>query len=44
MNDEAGAWWEARFGASYTVTKVKILNRKDCCEKRLNGAKVFIGD
>ena len=44
MNDEAGAWWKARFGASYVVTKVKILNRGDCCGKRLNDAKVFIGE
>ena len=26
-----------------TITKVQILNRGDCCEKRLDGAKVFIG-
>lgn len=26
------------------VTKVQILNRGDCCGKRLKGAKVFIGD
>ena len=44
MNDEAGAWWKAKFGATYTVTKVKILNRGDCCGKRLNDAKIFIGD
>ena len=24
--------------------KVKILNRGDCCEKRLNGTKIFVGD
>ncbi len=27
-----------------TVTKVKILNRGDCCGERLKGAKIFIGD
>jgi hypothetical protein len=26
------------------VTKVQVLNRGDCCGKRLNGAKVFIGE
>jgi hypothetical protein len=36
MNDEAGAWWKATFGGSAIVTKVKILNRGDCCAKRLN--------
>jgi len=44
MNDEAGPWWKANFGASYTITKVQILNRGDCCGKRLNEAKVMIGD
>jgi len=27
-----------------TITKVQLLNRGDCCGKRLKGAKVFIGD
>jgi len=44
MNDETGAWWKAEFGASYVVTKVKILNRGDCCGKRLDGTKIFIGE
>ena len=43
MNDEAGPWWQAKFGAVVTVTKVQILNRGDCCGRRLNGAKVFVG-
>jgi len=44
MNDEEGAWWKAQFGSYLTITKVKILNRGDCCGKRLNGAKIFVGD
>lgn len=44
MNDAEGAWWRVNFGIDLTITKVKILNRKDCCGGRLNGAKVFVGD
>jgi len=34
----------ASFGAVVTVTKVQILNRGDCCGKRLSEAKIFIGE
>lgn len=44
MNDEAGPWWKANFGMNVVVTKVKILNRGDCCGKRLDGANIFVGD
>ena len=44
LNDEDGAWWKAAFPAPLTVTKVKVLNRGDCCGGRLNGAKILIGD
>jgi len=44
MNDAAGPWWQAKFGFKAVVTKVKVLNRGDCCGNRLDGAKVFIGD
>jgi len=43
MNDEAGPWWKAKFGAKVTITKVQILNRGDCCGERLKGVKVFVG-
>jgi len=42
--EKKGSWWKASFGGAYTVTKVQILNRGDCCGGRLSGAKVFIGD
>jgi len=44
LHDEAGPWWQAKFGATVTVTKVQVLNRGDCCERRIEGAKVFIGE
>jgi len=28
----------------YTVTKVQVLNRGDCCSRRLAGAEVFVGE
>ena len=44
LNDKEGPWWSAKFGMEATVTKVQILNREDCCGKRLTGTKVSIGD
>jgi len=44
MNDASGAWWQVNFGIDITITKVKFLNRGDCCGDRLNGAKVYVGD
>ena len=44
LNDAEGPWWRAQFSGSFTIAKVKVLNRADCCGGRLNGAKVFIGD
>jgi hypothetical protein len=43
LKEEDGPWWQAKFNATYVVSKVKILNRGDCCGGRLNEAKVFIG-
>lgn len=45
-NDKAGAWWKATFagGEAVTVTKIQILNRGDCCSKRLNNAVVLVGE
>ena len=46
MNDADGPWWKANFGDKrhVTVYTVQILNRADCCYRRLNDAKVFVGD
>ena len=42
--DKEGPWWRAEFGQMYTVTKVQVLNRGDCCSRRLAGAEVFVGE
>jgi hypothetical protein len=44
LADEGGAWWEATLKEEVTITKVQILNRGDCCGRRLNGAKVYVDD
>ena len=44
LNDKEGPWWKAQFEAPQTITKVQILNRGDCCGKRLLGAKVYVGE
>jgi hypothetical protein len=44
LNDDDGAWWEAKFADAITVTKIQILNRNDCCQKRIEGVKVLVGE
>jgi hypothetical protein len=44
LKDKDGAWWKTTFGSTLEIIKVQILNRKDCCGDRLNGAKVYIGE
>ena len=44
LRDEEGAWWQAKFEKPVVITKVQILNRGDCCGKRLDGAKVYVGE
>jgi hypothetical protein len=45
LNDKDGAWWQIKFNnVNVLVTKVAILNRNDCCEGRLKGAKIYVDD
>jgi hypothetical protein len=44
LNDAAGAWWKVNLENTYTIGKIKILNRGDCCGGRLNLAKIYIDD
>jgi len=44
LMDTEGGWWKVDFEDDILVTKIAILNRNDCCEDRLKGAKVFVGD
>ncbi|XP_053183585.1 uncharacterized protein LOC128366843 [Scomber japonicus] len=36
-------WWRLDLLRSYTISFVKITNRKDCCHNRINGAEIRIG-
>jgi hypothetical protein len=44
LADAAGPWWQATLSEELTITKVQILNRGDCCGRRLSGTRVFVDD
>ena len=37
-------WWRLDFGRSVSVSQVIVYNRKDCCQFRLAGFKIAVGD
>ncbi|XP_056318531.1 uncharacterized protein zgc:171424 [Danio aesculapii] len=37
-------WWRLDLQKSYSVNRVSITNRLDCCSDRINGAEIRIGD
>ncbi|XP_062989740.1 uncharacterized protein LOC134403471 [Elgaria multicarinata webbii] len=41
---ELNPWWTVDLKAEFNVTSVSITNREDCCEHRLNGAEIRIGN
>ncbi|XP_032413484.1 fucolectin-3-like [Xiphophorus hellerii] len=41
---ESNPWWRVDLLDSYVVTKVIVTNRGDCCEERINGAEIRIGN
>jgi hypothetical protein len=41
---ELNAWWQVDLGRSATVGRVQVLNRTDCCAKRLSNFYVFVSD
>jgi len=43
-NAGVGMWWKAHFGGKYWISRVKVLNRHNCCGGRLADVKIFIGD
>ncbi|XP_022080928.1 fucolectin-like [Acanthaster planci] len=36
-------WWMVDLGSNHCISKVRILNRGDCCSERLEGAVVRVG-
>lgn len=37
-------WWRVDLLDSYVITSISITNRGDCCEHRLDGLKIHIGN
>ncbi|KAL2091100.1 hypothetical protein ACEWY4_013363 [Coilia grayii] len=43
-NSERDPWWRVDLSRPYNITMVTITNRMDCCERRINGAQIRIGN
>ncbi|XP_069791724.1 uncharacterized protein [Narcine bancroftii] len=37
-------WWRVDLKANHLVSKVRIINRKDCCRERILGAEIHISN
>uniref|UniRef100_A0A9J8CYM5 Fucolectin tachylectin-4 pentraxin-1 domain-containing protein n=2 Tax=Cyprinus carpio carpio TaxID=630221 RepID=A0A9J8CYM5_CYPCA len=37
-------WWKLDLMTTYSVNRVNITNRHDCCSDRINGAEIRIGN
>jgi hypothetical protein len=37
-------WWSVDFGRSRKIVSATIWNRGDCCQSRLDGFRIWIGD
>ncbi|KAL1272054.1 hypothetical protein QQF64_031070, partial [Cirrhinus molitorella] len=43
-NAEFNPWWRADLGNVYSISRVAITNRGDCCKEKLRGAQIRIGN
>ncbi|XP_077147953.1 fucolectin-7-like [Ranitomeya variabilis] len=41
---EVSPWWRVDLLGLYKINNITITTRNDCCEERLNGAEVLVGD
>ena len=41
--NESNPWWRVDLESTYEINKIEVFNRTDCCNNRLNGAKVYVG-
>uniref|UniRef100_A0A673IGD6 Fucolectin tachylectin-4 pentraxin-1 domain-containing protein n=1 Tax=Sinocyclocheilus rhinocerous TaxID=307959 RepID=A0A673IGD6_9TELE len=41
---QSDPWWKLDLLKTYSVNRVTITNRPDCCEYRINGAEIRIGN
>uniref|UniRef100_A0A3B5B1U4 Si:ch211-215k15.4 n=1 Tax=Stegastes partitus TaxID=144197 RepID=A0A3B5B1U4_9TELE len=42
--EEDKPWWRVDLLESYIITSIIVVNRGDCCEHRINGLKIHIGN
>ena len=42
--DQPNSWWQIDLGSVQSIGTVKIFNRDDCCQDRLNGVVVLVSD
>ncbi|CAH1276894.1 NRP2 [Branchiostoma lanceolatum] len=42
--EERDPWWRVDLGTSWSVARVVVTNRKDCCPEQLEGFTVYVGD
>ena len=40
---ENNAWWRVDLERNVDVSRIEIVNRKDCCSKRIKNTKVYVG-
>lgn len=43
-NNEQNDWIRVDLGKTVPITKIQIINRKDCCRDRISGIKCYIQD
>lgn len=43
-DEQTDPWWRVDLLDSYIVTSITITNRGDCCEHRINGLQIHIGN
>merc|ERR1712194_333839 len=41
---ETNPWWSLHMGSIFNVTRVRVLNRADCCAERLMRLEVWLTD
>ncbi|XP_076592863.1 uncharacterized protein LOC143324359 [Chaetodon auriga] len=42
--EQTNPWWRVDLLESYIITSITVTNRGDCCQDRINGAKIHIGN
>ncbi|KAM6936361.1 uncharacterized protein PEZ65_006499 [Lycodopsis pacificus] len=42
--EQSYPWWRVDLLESYIVTSITVTNRGDCCEERINGAEIYVGN